>query len=484
MEQSTNPDESINPMPDVPVANGVQPQQSQEALGQTTDRNVGMSLSLKALVIAILSLLLLLPALIIASLDSTRKASAMAVQAEVASKWGEPQHITGPVIMVPMVKDNKVKNVYFLPQTLNVNDTVMTEHRHRGIYDVVVYNTVAELSGSFNLKTLIDKYPDKRNLKLNEAMVKVGVTDLRGLSAVGKISLGGTEYALASSGTDPLLKSAVFDQFSVDNENETYESSYKRYSQSVIYTSLDLSQLANIDSVAYNFALEMKGSDHICFTPIGEETTVRIGGDCDTPSFNGSILPVESNVATDGSGFDATWKVIGLNRPYPQLFTDDYSLEMSESQVQVSMRVPVAGHLMTERAIKYALLVIVLTFVAALFTEVKTGIVVNIFQYILIGLALVLFYSLLLSMSEHMVFGCAYLIAAVMTVVMITLFLMGVFKARKQAVMIGGLLAIMYTYIYVLLSLETYALLVGSLGLFVILGAIMYYSLDLKPVTK
>ena len=125
-------------------------------------------------------------------------------------------------------------------------------------------------------------------------------------------------------------------------------------------------------------------------------------------------------------------------------------------------------------------MVIVLTFIGVLFVEIKMRKHINVFQYLLVGLALVLFYSLLLSISEHLSFGWAYLIAAAMTIAMITLYLIGVLKHKKMAIAIGGMLTLIYAYIFVLLNLETYALLAGSVGLFIVLALIMYYSLKLR----
>ena len=126
------------------------------------------------------------------------------------------------------------------------------------------------------------------------------------------------------------------------------------------------------------------------------------------------------------------------------------------------------------------MLVILLTFIGVLFVEMTRKKNIHAFQYLLVGLALILFYSLLVSISEHLSFGLAYLIAAVMTTTLITAYIYGAIRIRGTALCIGGLLAILYTYVYVLLQLETYALLAGSIGLFVILAAVMRYSLKME----
>ena len=146
----------------------------------------------------------------------------------------------------------------------------------------------------------------------------------------------------------------------------------------------------------------------------------------------------------------------------------------------VDLLVPVDRYQKTDRAIKYAIVVILLTFIAILLAEVVMRHPINMLQYLLVGLALVLFYSLLLSMSEHLSFGLSYLLAAIMTIGLITLYMRGILRSIKVAGAICGLLTVIYVFIYVLLSLETYALLTGSVGLFIALAAVMYATLKLR----
>ena len=128
------------------------------------------------------------------------------------------------------------------------------------------------------------------------------------------------------------------------------------------------------------------------------------------------------------------------------------------------------------RSVKYASLIIILTFVISFFVEVMQKKNIHPFQYLLIVLGLCLFYTLLIAISEHLGFNLAYLISAIMTIILLTLYMRGILKIRKTAFTIGGLLALLYLYIFVLIQMETYALLAGSLGLFIILAVIMYYS--------
>ena len=163
-------------------------------------------------------------------------------------------------------------------------------------------------------------------------------------------------------------------------------------------------------------------------------------------------------------GFTASWKVLALNRDFSQVVID-WGASVRESAFGVNMKVPVEQYQQTTRAVKYAFLIIVLTFSVVLFVEIRKGKHIHPVQYLLVGLALILFYTLLLSFSEHIAFLWSYVIASVMTVGLITAYMAAVLKIRKTAFAIGALLSAIYLFIYVLLQLESYALLVGS-GLF------------------
>lgn len=220
------------------------------------------------------------------------------------------------------------------------------------------------------------------------------------------------------------------------------------------------------------------------FAPVGQTTTVSLNSDCATPSFNGYYLPDERQV--DDNGFQASWKVLAVNRNYPQFFSLNNSNNtlLSCSTFGVELKVPVEQYLQTDRAIKYAFLIILLTFAAVFFVEMRKATPIHPVQYLLVGIALIVFYTLLLSFSEHMNFGLSYLIASVMTIGIIVVFMTSVTKDRKTALGIGLLLTLLYTFVYVLLQLESYALLVGSVGIFIILGIAMFATQKIEWYKK
>ena len=453
------------------------------------------TIAFKVIFIVLLSLLLLIPTLMISSLTDDRKITSEEAQQEISQKWGKPQHITGPVLAIPyMAKlkgDTSVTKhtLYVLPKTLNVNADVKSQTLYRSIYESVVYNTGIDFDGTFKIKGVLPVEVDSAALDLSKAYVEVGLSDLRGISQKLVMDINGNKVEINDGGKDgniqleemdttPADEANSDDDFAVVRESVDFDDMISHDGGPVAKSAVDLSGLASLDSVPFKVHMDLKGSESLSLTPIGEETNINVKGDCPTPSFNGNFLPATRDVTADG--FTAAWKVISINRTYPQAFIDDMSLDLDNSQVQVGLMVPVDSFQKTERAIKYAFMVIVLTFIGVLFVEIKMRKNINVFQYLLVGLALVLFYSLLLSISEHLAFGWAYLIASAMTIGLITLYLFGVLSDKKMALAIGAMLALIYAYIFVLLNLETYALLAGSIGLFIVLAAIMYYSLKLK----
>ena len=225
--------------------------------------------------------------------------------------------------------------------------------------------------------------------------------------------------------------------------------------------------------VAFRLTVPIKGSDYLYFLPMGRTTSLHLSSDCTTPSFTGRYLPSQREVTKEG--FTADWKVLALNRDFAQVLNSNSELKNAQS-FGVDLKVPVMQYQQTTRSIKYAYLIILLTFAVVFFVEIRRQTPVHPVQYALVGIALMLFYTLLLSFSEHLTFLLSYLIASAMTITLITVFMRALLHNNRAALIIGGLLLMLYTFIYIIMQLESYALLVGSLGIFVILAVAMYAS--------
>lgn len=420
---------------------------------------------LKLLLIAGMCVAFLIPQALIRNLVSERQSTESNAEGEVFENWAGPQTVTGPLIKVyySEEKDNKKEThtKIVLPEQLDVKGDVKTKHLKRGIYDFTVYETALDLTGQFKLPKDFEKMQEGHEWCFEKAKIIVGLPNLRGLSDNVALNLNGTTYDMvAETGNLKGLSCEV-----------------------------DLSRLQEGETFSFSLVLPFKGSGDLMFAPVGQTTTVNLTSDCITPSFNGYYLPDERRV-TD-TGFLAEWKVLAINRDYPQVldasFIGSYQYGTSDfnnSTFGVQLKVPVEQYQQTERAVKYAFLIILLTFAAVFFVEMQKATPIHPVQYLLIGIALIVFYTLLLSFSEHINFGLSYLIASVMTIGMIVLFMASVTKDKKTALGIGALLAVLYVFVYVLLQLESYALLVGSVGLFIILGIAMFATQKIEWYKK
>lgn len=423
-------------------------------------------LIIKAFVIGVLTLLLMIPMLLIGNMIHERERTAQEASAKVHQEWSGSQTIRGPILTIPYYetiitkndkneeKKEKVLHVLnILPETLDIKGELTTKELNRGIYEIVVYNAPLEIKGTFVLPDEMSKLSEEAlsEFLLNQAMLNIGLSDMRGISEQINMQWE-KEELIFNPGIQQchLLESGVS-------------------------AHADIQPLMEKGIVEFNVKLNLKGSESLRFTPMGKTTTVALASNCSTPSFTGAFLPENRDV--NNTGFTCDWKVMHLNRNYPQVIQDDrWKYDIEESVFQVEMLVPVQHYQKSMRSVKYAILIILLTFVVSFFVEVIQKKSIHPFQYLLVGLALCLFYALLVSISEHTNFTIAYITAASMTVILLTFYMAGVLKIKKTAFTISGLLAILYLYIFILIQMESYALLAGSLGLFAILATIMYFS--------
>ena len=423
-----------------PQAEQTRPATQEKSRMKRSDRML-----LKLLLIGLISLILLIPQQIILHVVNERNATQVEAEKDVEQMWSAPQRVIGPVVRIP--SKNYHKDVYLLPESLQVKGDVKTEKRHRGNFDVTVYTADLTLDGSLQLPNL-SEYVDSV-YDISKAEVLISLSDFRGLSENVVLRLNGNEYTMRS-----------------DKDEEL---------GSVLCCRVPVREMQDSVSATYSVQLSLKGNS----------TSVQLTSNCATPSFQGNFLPDERTV-TD-SGFTSTWKVLALNRDFGQSVTQwvygdggSHSVSMKKNEFGVMMRVPVLQYQQTTRTVKYAYLFIFLTFATVFFVEYRRQTPIHPVQYLLIGAALLVFYTLLLSFSEHIPFLWSYLIAMLMTIVLITGYLAGILKIRKTALMVGALLLLLYVFMYVLLQMETYALLFGSLGIFVILAVLMFVSLKVK----
>ncbi|PWT99057.1 MAG: cell envelope integrity protein CreD [Bacteroidetes bacterium] len=415
-------------------------------------------ITLKGLVIGFLTLVLLIPTLFIMSLVSERAGRQKEVAAEVSSKWATAQNLIGPILVIPYTeliktedgKANLVKKfAYFLPEQLNIDGTLQPEMRHRSIYNIAVYKSQVNISGSFPALNFQELNIPRENLILNEAQICFGISDFKGIEEQLNLNFNNTQIPMNSGTPNPELFG--------NGVNAAIP---------VALNSIDKSQ-----SFAIN--LHLKGSEKLYFTPVGKTTKVHMTSSWTTPSFDGNFIPLNSTV--NEKGFSADWQVQNLNRNYPQSWKDA-KFDIDASAFGVNLLQPVDSYSMTTRSVKYAILFIALSFALYFFIEIVQKRNIHPAQYVLVGLALCVFYTLLLSISEYLPFSVAYITSTIATVTLITTYSKTLFGSWKIALMLGFVLLALYGFIYVLIQLQDGALIFGSIGLFVLLAIIMYYS--------
>ncbi|NLK55965.1 MAG: cell envelope integrity protein CreD [Bacteroidales bacterium] len=412
--------------------------------------------------IVTIALLLLIPAAMIKGLIHEREATQQQAISEVSSKWAEEQTISGPFISIPYyryVKEISPKDsaekivqikdyIHILPSQLKISGSMNPEKRQRGIYEIVVYNSKLDISGTFNNLDIESLDIKPENILFDKAEFVVGINDLRGIEEQVKLSWNNDKISfnpgvssndIVSSGINALI-----------NINPNDSSSYN-----------------------FNLSLDLKGSQLLYFTPVGKVTDIDLVSDWANPSFNGAFLPDKREVTA--KGFTANWNILHLNRNYPQIWTGSRH-SISESSFGIDLLLLVDNYQKSYRSIRYAILFITFTFLVFFFIEVFNKVFIHPIQYILVGVSLVVFFTLLLSISEHLNFNFSFIISAVATLLLIAGYVRAILKSGKLALLISGILAVLYAFIFVIIQLQDYALLIGSIGVFVILGLVMYFS--------
>jgi inner membrane protein len=414
--------------------------------------------TLKGILVGILILVLLIPTAFIHELISERKSRQAEVAAEVSSKWAGSQTVTGPFVIIPYtaeIKDDggKVSVVrhlaYFLPELLQIDGSIIPEIRNRSIYKVVLYKTALQVKGNFSIERFSDLGISAGNFLFSEAQLCFGLTDNRGIDDQLMINWDGTEKSFNAG----VPKNALV--------------------PSGVSVPIDLSAIKATSSISFNIQLKLKGSEYLFFTPVGKQTQVKLTSSWANPSFDGRFLPADKVI--NEKGFTANWKILHFNREFPQSWADT-EVNIGTSSFGLNLLQPNDAYGKSLRAVKYAILFISLTFCLYFFLELFQKRSVHPMQYILVGLALCIFYTLLLSVSEYIDFNISYMIAATGTVLLITFYTKSLFLEWRIAIWFGLFLTLLYTFIFVLIQLQDGALLFGSIGLFILLAVIMYYS--------
>jgi inner membrane protein len=420
------------------------------------------SITIRLLIIGLLIVILMIPSVMISALISERESRKREAIAEITSKWAGVQTVGGPVITIPYEvitkneqgkMESSIDYLQVLPDLLTVKGNIQPQTRYRGIYKAILYNAKLDLQGTFSLDELAGLNLARQRIKWGEAFIAVSIPDMRGIKDNIDFSWDNRPQSLEPGIRDgnDLFGSGVSVKIPLYPENPAKKE--------------------------YKFALKLNlnGSEEFNILPLGRKTEVQITSTWNTPSFSGSFLPEKRNV--DPKGFDAVWKVLSFNRNYPQVWLGASRRDnVLGSQFGVKLFSPVDEYTKTTRAVKYLIMFVSLTFLIFFLVEVFNKKRIHPIQYLLIGLALCIFYVLLLSLTEHLNFELAYIIASISIIALITFYVKSAMTGKALMPITASALVTLYGFLYVLLQNQDYALLLGSVGLFVILALVMFMS--------
>lgn len=420
----------------------------------------GFDISKRVVMLGILILIMLIPLIMIGDLVYERSARRYEVENQIAGQWGGSQIVGGPVLMIPYVTRSKYDRgdgstgeavterlAYFLPDKLAIIADLDSDFRRRSLYDVLVYTSRIELSGSFAPANFSDWNIPAADIKWDQAQLLLSVSDISGI-----VSLDVTLANRALRPT-PGLTGAKF----LNNVLQARASGVEAGK-----------------AQAFVVNLSLNGSRALQFLPMGNATTIKVKSDWPDPGFIGAVLPQVRTIS--GEGFTAHWDTTYISRPYPgQWRASDMSPILDGSAIGVELTQPGDVYQQSDRIVKYGLLVIGLTFATLFVVGLLTDVRAHMVQYLLVGASICIFYLLVLSLSEQVRFDLAYGIASAVDIAVVSLYV-GRTVRRHVGLIAAAVLAMVHGWMFVLLQMEDFVLLSGTIGLLLALVTVMYVT--------
>lgn len=412
----------------------------------------------KLLLIALLILLLLIPMSMVESIIAERSGLYRQASHEIRHSWGSSQRLSGPILTIPVMHSSDSRNWIYTTQYQHIKPDSATldirldsQLRYRGIYEVPVYTAFIRISGQFSLDAISAVTQDEA-YKLDEGLIQL---------AVGK----------ARSLRKPIDFTWNDQQLGLQARKDEHSN------QSVIFTaSLPEVMLSAKTVHQFQIDMELTGSDALMFLPMARETVVNMQANWLNPSFSGRKLP--ANYEISEQGFTANWHINELFQELEHQSEEKLSMKWLKANAMSGVKLiqPVDTYQTVTRAAKYAILFLAMTFLTYFIIEILSKVSLHPIQYLLVGFANCIFYLLLLSLAEHIAFNLAYSLSAVCSILLITLYSLGIMNNRKKAGSLLFVLSALYIYLFVTLKSQDFALLFGSLGLFCTLAMIMYLT--------
>ena len=437
------------------------------------NRSPGM----KLLIVALIGGALIIPLLFVYGLVSDRQHQARVAQDSIAAGWAGAQAVSGPVLMLPYMKDHVTTeivegrsvrrtvrerhNLFLSPERQNVEAQIDPQVKERAIYRSVLYRASIDGSARFQLPDdLTGLGIERQDLLLDEAEVRFGMSDPRGLQTDAQLKVNGDIVALAP-GRGP-----------------------KSSGGTGVHALLDWSDGEALD---LQWSYSLRGSRSFGFVPRGQSTEWTVSSSWAHPSFVGSFLPDADAAEISDAGFSASWSISNLALGQPMVTANDFGpAQFEQSPIEIAsdngtskmatirLVEPVDLYSLVDRSVKYGFLFIGFTFLAFLMFDIIGGAKVASAEYLLSGAGLILFFVMLLAFAEMIGFAWAYVVASGAIIGLLTSYSAAVLKSWRRASMIGGLLIGLYVMLYVLLNLEGLSLVIGSVILFFALAGVMY----------
>lgn len=455
------------------MENSNTPQQNKQQTNKFTNW-LKTSITARMLIVGFLIIILLIPLSYINSLIAERSFRQADVVSEINDKWGHNVLVYGPILKLPYKTYSETKTynettktyfketkthmnyAYIFPERLNSDVNVDSKTLKRGNFESAVFTTTMDFSGHFIPTDLNDKGIKTEDIVWDKASVLIQTTNLKGIKSEMVLHLNSEAYNFQTN-------------FNSKDDN------HNRYLDVLESNFIKAEDLSDTENDNFSISMSFNGTQQIDLIPIGKTTTMSMTSNWPDPSFVGNYLPNDETKEITKEGFKADWKVLHINRAFSQQHLNKVP-NLNAFAFGTKFMVMVDEYQKSERSAKYGFLVIGLTFLIFFLIQTMSKIDIHPFQYLMIGLALTMFYTLLVSISEHSNFLKAYLVAGISVVALITLYSKSILRNFKFSMFICASLTALYTFIYVIIQLENYALLVGSIGLFVILAIVMFVS--------
>jgi len=425
----------------------------------------------KLAIIFALILALLIPQSFIMDLVSERTAWRQQAYSSIEQSWPGTQTLAGPVLSIPyhltfnskekiivnkvekqVIKEVTVDDVlYIIPKQLSINSQLDSSMRYRGIYAIPVYGNALQVTGEFNNQALLDVIAEHKDKKIrwDKPQLSVLVSDQRGIAAPPSLTWANAPIAFQPSANLPRATAGM-------------------------HALLPEIALDKLTQLPFAFTMELRGMSAMNFALLSENTHIQLAANWANPSFTGELLPEKRDI-TD-QGFTAEWRASSFSYNVTEALEQCHKGECASllmRAVGFELIQPVDVYQQSERSIKYAALFILLTFMALVLFELLKSCRIHPIQYSLVGMALLVFYLLLISLSEHILFLYAYSIGAVASIALLTFYFGAILHSKKLGLILGAALATLYVLLYVILQSEENALLMGSVLIFVMLAGLM-----------